>query len=168
MIATRMLKVNRINDYRATSSLNFGVHFCTMIASLLIPMRSKERRGIFLPTKGVILVDAKKVQELQAGGALIVDTRKASEFGEGSIKGAISVPYDPEKSAKEVGFDSKMDKFDLTKLADKNAKIVVFCNAGSCWKSYKSAVVLADNGYKNVYWYREGVPDWKARKLPME
>lgn len=118
--------------------------------------------------KGVTLVDAKKVQELQAQGALIVDTRKAAEFGEGSIKGAISVPYDPEKSAKEVGFDPKMDKFDMTKLADKNAKIVVFCNAGSCWKSYKSAKVLADNGYKNVFWYREGVPDWKARKLPME
>ena len=50
-------------------------------------------------SKGVTLVDAKKVQELQVGGATIVDTRKASEFGEGSIKGAISVPYDPEKSA---------------------------------------------------------------------
>jgi len=118
--------------------------------------------------KGVTLVDAKKVQELQAGGATLVDTRKASEFGEGSIKGAISVPYDPEKSAKEATFDSKMDKFDMSKLPNKDAKIVVFCNAGSCWKSYKSAVVLAANGYKNVYWYREGVPDWKARKLPME
>ena len=117
---------------------------------------------------GVTLVDAKKVQELQAGGATLVDTRKASEFGEGSIKGAISVPYDPEKSAKEPVFDSKMDKFDMSKLANKDAKIVVFCNAGSCWKSYKSAVVLAANGYKHVYWYREGVPDWKARKLPME
>ncbi|OFZ96318.1 MAG: hypothetical protein A2Z44_09030 [Betaproteobacteria bacterium RBG_19FT_COMBO_58_11] len=118
--------------------------------------------------KGVTLVDAKKVQELQAGGATIVDTRKASEFGEGSIKGAISVPYDPEKSAKEPVFDSKMDKFDMSKLPNKDAKIVVFCNAGSCWKSYKSAVVLAANGYKHVFWYREGVPDWKARKLPME
>jgi len=34
---------------------------------------------------GVKLVDAKQVQELQAKGAMIVDTRKASEFGEGSI-----------------------------------------------------------------------------------
>ena len=118
--------------------------------------------------KGVVLVDAKKVQELQAGGATIVDTRKASEFGEGSIKGAISVPYDPEKSAKEAGFDPKVDKFDMSKLPNKDAKIVLFCNAGSCWKSYKSAVVLASNGYKHVFWYREGVPDWKARKLPME
>lgn len=49
---------------------------------------------------GVKLVDAKQVQDLQAKGAVIVDTRKAAEFGEGSIAGAISVPYDPEKSAK--------------------------------------------------------------------
>ena len=119
--------------------------------------------------KGTTLIDAKKVQELQAGGAMIVDTRKASEFGEGSIKGAISVPYDPEKSAKEPIFDSKMDTFNFAaKLPNKDAKIVLFCNAGSCWKSYKSASVLAANGYKNVFWYREGVPDWKARNLPME
>ncbi len=117
---------------------------------------------------GVKLVEAKQVQEMQAKGAVIVDTRKAAEYGEGSIKGAISVPYDPEKSVKAVEFDATQDKFDMAKLADKNAEIVVFCNSGTCWKSYKAAVVLVKNGYKNVYWYRAGVPDWKARKLPME
>lgn len=120
------------------------------------------------PPAGVKLVEAKEVQELQAKGAKIVDTRRASEYAEGTIKGAISVPYDPEKSAKDVNFDPSQDKFDLSKLPDKNAHIVTFCNAGSCWKSYKSAVVLAKNGYKNVYWYRNGFPDWKARKLPIE
>lgn len=117
---------------------------------------------------GVKLVDAKQVQDLQAKGAILVDTRKASEFGEGSIKGAISVPYDPEKSAKAAEFDSSQDKYDMSKIADKNATYVVFCNSGTCFKSYKAAVVMAKNGYKNVNWYRAGVPDWKARKLPME
>lgn len=117
---------------------------------------------------GVKLVDAKQVQELQAKGAILVDTRRSSEYGEGSIKGAISVPYDPEKSAKDAKFDPAQDKFDMGKLADKNAVIVAFCNSGSCWKSYKAAVVLAKNGYKNVNWYRNGFPDWKARKLPIE
>ena len=117
---------------------------------------------------GVKLVDAKQVQELQAKGAILVDTRRSSEYGEGSIKGAISVPYDPEKSAKDAKFDPAQDKFDMGKLADKNAAVVVFCNSGSCWKSYKAAVVLAKNGYKNVNWYRNGFPDWKARKLPIE
>jgi rhodanese-related sulfurtransferase len=117
---------------------------------------------------GVKLVEAKDVEALQAKGAMVVDTRRASEYAEGTIKGAISVPYDPEKSAKDVSFDAAQDKFDLAKFPDKNAVIVTFCNAGSCWKSYKSAVMLAKNGYKNVHWYRNGFPDWKARKLPIE
>ena len=117
---------------------------------------------------GVKLVGAKEVQDIQAKGGVLVDTRKAAEFGEGSIKGAISVPYDPEKSTKTAVFDEKLDTFDLKKFPDKNAAVVLFCNSGTCFKSYKAAVVMAKNGYKNVNWYRDGVPDWKARKLPME
>lgn len=117
---------------------------------------------------GTKIVEAKDVQELQAKGATLVDTRRAGEYAEGSIKGAISIPYDPEKSVKAVNFDAKQDKFEPAKLADKNAPIVLFCNSGTCWKSYKAAVVLAQSGYKNVYWYRNGMPDWKARKLPIE
>jgi rhodanese-related sulfurtransferase len=117
---------------------------------------------------GVKLVDAPAVQALQGKGAVLIDTRRASEFAEGTIKGAINVPYDPEKSAKDAGFDAAQDKFDMGKIADKNKEYVVFCNSGTCWKSYKAAVVMAKNGYKNVHWYRNGFPDWKARKLPME
>ena len=119
---------------------------------------------------GVKLIGAAEVQALQAKGAVLVDTRRAAEYGEGSIKGAISIPYDPEKSAKTSDgvFDASLDKFDLSKMTDKNAHLVMFCNSGTCFKSYKAAVVLAKAGYKNVYWYRDGVPDWKARKLPME
>ena len=120
------------------------------------------------PPAGVKLAEAKDVQALQAKGATVVDTRRASEYAEGTIKGAASIPYDPEKSAKDAAFDPAQDKFDMSKLADKNANIVVFCNAGNCWKSYKAAVVLAKAGYKNVHWYRNGFPDWKARKLPIE
>ncbi len=117
---------------------------------------------------GVKLVEAKAVQDLLAKGAVLIDTRRANEFAEATIKGAISVPYDPEKSAKDANFDAAQDKYDMGKIADKNKDYVVFCNSGTCWKSYKAAVVMAKAGYKNVHWYRNGVPDWKARKLPME
>ena len=117
---------------------------------------------------GVKLVEAKAVQDLQAKGAVLIDTRRANEFAEATIKGAISVPYDPEKSAKDANFDAAEDKYDLSKIADKNKDYVVFCNSGTCWKSYKAAVMMAKAGYKNVHWYRNGFPDWKARKLPME
>lgn len=117
---------------------------------------------------GVKLVDAAAVQKLQASGAVLVDARKPSEYSDGTIKGAISVPYDPEKSKKSTDFDASMDKFNLAKLADKSKTYVLFCNSGTCWKSYKAAVVMEKAGYKNVNWYRAGVPDWKTHKLPME
>ena len=117
---------------------------------------------------GVKLVEAKAVQDLHAKGAVLIDTRKANEFSDATIKGAISVPYDPEKSAKDANFDASQDKFDMGKIADKNKDYVLFCNSGTCWKSYKAAVVMAKAGYKNVHWYRNGFPDWKARKLPTE
>lgn len=117
---------------------------------------------------GVKLIEAAEVQALQAKGATLVDTRASNEFADMTIKGAVSVPYNPEKSAKAVGFDPKDDKFDLAKLPNKDAHLVLFCNSGTCWKSYKGAVALAKAGYKNVYWYRNGMPDWKARKLPTD
>lgn len=120
------------------------------------------------PPAGVTIVDAAKAKELQGKGAIMVDSRKASEFGEGTIKGAISVPYDPEKSAKSADFNAAEDHFDMGKLKDKNATYVVFCNSGTCFKSYKASAVMAKNGYKNVYWYRDGYPDWKAKGLPTE
>jgi rhodanese-related sulfurtransferase len=145
----------------------------TLVALLGILLFSAQGTALaqetpMVPPAGAKIVEAKEVAELQQQGAMLVDTRRANEFADATIKGAISVPYDPEKSAKDATFDASQDKFDLTKFPDKNAKIVLFCNSGTCWKSYKAAVTLAKNGYKNVFWYRNGFPDWKARKLPTD
>ncbi len=117
---------------------------------------------------GVKVVSAEQARDLQAKGAPMVDTRVAAEYAEKTVKGAVSVPY-KEKSAKEVGFDPKADSFDLGKLpGDKAAPVVVFCNAGECWKSYKAAVVARDAGYKQIYWFRGGMPEWSAKGLPTQ
>lgn len=117
---------------------------------------------------GATLVTADKAKELQAKGAVVVDTRVANEYAEAHIKGAISVPY-KEKSAKAADFDASQDSFDLSKLpADKNAGIVMYCNAGECWKSYKASVVAIKAGYKKVHWFRGGFPEWKGKGYPVE
>lgn len=117
---------------------------------------------------GVKSVTAEQARELQAKGAPLIDTRVAGEYAEKTIKGAVSVPY-KEKSAKAVGFDRTQDSFDLAKLpADKNAPVVLFCNAGECWKSYKAAVVARDAGYKQIHWFRGGMPEWTGKSLPTQ
>ncbi|HUL95164.1 MAG TPA: rhodanese-like domain-containing protein [Usitatibacter sp.] len=117
---------------------------------------------------GVTIVTAEEVQKLMKDGVPVVDTRVANEYAEEHVKGAKNVPY-KEKSAKAVNFDSAQDSFDLSKLPqDKNAPVVLYCNAGECWKSYKSSVVALRAGYKKIYWFRGGMPEWKSKKLPTE
>lgn len=117
---------------------------------------------------GVTVVTAEKAKSMVEKGVLIVDTRVANEYVEEHIKGAMNIPY-KEKSAKSVNFDAKQDSFDLSKLpADKNTPVIFYCNAGECWKSYKSSMAAVKAGYKNVYWLRGGIPEWKTKGFLVE
>ncbi len=117
---------------------------------------------------GATLVSAEDVSSAQAAGAPVIDTRVASEYADGHIKGAISVPY-REKSAKDTAFDATKDEFNLAKLpTDKAAPIVIYCNGPECWKSFKASTVAIRAGFTKVLWYREGFPNWKSKGLPTE
>lgn len=117
---------------------------------------------------GAKVVTADDVEKLRASGAPIVDSRVASEYAEGHIKGAINVPY-REKSAKSTDFDASKDEFGLAKLpSDKAGDIVIYCNGPECWKSFKASTAAIKAGYTKVNWYRGGFPDWKAKGLPSE
>jgi len=117
---------------------------------------------------GTKLVAADDVVKLQASGATVIDVRVASEYAEGHIKGALSVPY-REKSDKAVTFDASQDEFNLAKLPPaKDAAIVIYCNGPECWKSFKASTLAVKGGYTNIYWYREGFPNWKSKGLPSE
>ncbi|NOZ68441.1 MAG: rhodanese-like domain-containing protein [Deferribacteres bacterium] len=117
--------------------------------------------------EGATVVDAEWVKA-NLGKVKIYDARKKGEYVENHIPGAISAYY-KEKSAKSPDFDPSKDKFQLEKYPkDKNTPIVVYCNGPKCWKSYKSVVRLVKNGYKNVYWLREGFPGWTKKGYPTE
>ena len=117
---------------------------------------------------GATVITADKAQALVNSGVLMVDARVANEYAEEHIKGAVSIPY-KEKSAKSVDFDASQDSFDLSRLpADKNTAMIFYCNAGECWKSYKATKAALKAGYRNVYWLRGGIPEWKAKGFPVE
>jgi len=118
--------------------------------------------------EGVTVVDAARVQQMMASGAVVYDTRVAAEYAEAHVKGAKSLTY-KEKSAKNVNFDKTQDAFALDKLpTDKNAAVIFYCNAGDCWKSYKASKLAVEAGYKRVHWFRGGLPEWRSKNLPVE
>jgi len=117
---------------------------------------------------GATIITAEEATELMEKGVPIFDTRVKEEYVDGHIKGALSLPYG-EKSAKEVDFDSSNDHFNVAGLtADKDAPIILSCNGPECWKSYKSSVVAIKAGYRKIYWFRGGFPEWRLRGYPIE
>jgi ABC-type phosphate/phosphonate transport system substrate-binding protein/rhodanese-related sulfurtransferase len=125
--------------------------------------------GYFTPRvlEGVKIASAEQVAGMMKQGVAVYDTRNGEEYRDGHIRGAVSLPYG-EKSAKEVGFDVAKDRFDLARIADKNAPVIFACNGAECWKSYKSCVAAVKAGFKQVYWFRGGYPEWVARGLPTD
>lgn len=100
-------------------------------------------------------------------GALFVDSRVAAEFAEKHIKGAKNIPF-KEQYTKESK-TSPVDSFDLAKLPpDKSKALIFYCNGSPCWKGYKAAAMAIKNGYKNVYWFRDGLPAWAGKGYPTE
>src|SRR6266446_1314420 len=126
--------------------------------------------GYFTPTvlSGIKIVGAEEVQGLMSKGVPFYDVRIDKEYKEKHIKGALSLPY-VEKSKKEIGYDATQDEFKLAEtVKDKDAQLIFACNGGECWKSYKASVWAQKLGYRSVYWFRGGFPEWKAKNLPME
>ena len=116
---------------------------------------------------GAKVITAAEAKLLSAKGVAIYDVRVPEEFATSHMPGAISLPY-KESSAKEVGFDPADDQFALNKLPrDKNTPFMMYCDGTICWKSYKSALMAIEGGWKNVYWFRGGFPEWKEAGLPV-
>ncbi len=139
----------------------------TMLSALLSPLAG-HAADVPPSLSGTTLVSAEEIAKLESGGAIVIDSRVASEYADGHIKGAVSIPY-REKSEKSVGFDASVDEFNVARLPpDKAAAIVIYCNGPDCWKSFKASTAAIKAGYTNVYWYRDGFPNWKSKGLPIE
>lgn len=127
-------------------------------------------RGFYSPEvlPGGNIVTAEQVKKLMGQGVPLYDVRSHSQYTETHITGAINVPYTL-NSPKEIEYDDSVDTFDLTKLPqDKNSPMIFQCNGAECWYSYKAARYMIKRGFKKVYWYRTGLPAWKAAGFPVQ
>jgi rhodanese-related sulfurtransferase len=112
-------------------------------------------------------VNAAEVVALHDKGVPIIDVRIDREFYEKHIKGAVLIPYG-EKSLKDVAFDPAVDAWAGPEKLDPDKPVVFQCNGPECWKSYKAASVALAKGFKTVYCFRGGFPEWESRGLPVE
>lgn len=125
--------------------------------------------GHFTPGQlpGTTRVSAAEADDLIRKGAVFVDVRSEKEYKERHVKGAQWIPY-VEKSLKDVAFDPAADDFSGLAKLDPAKPVIFACNGAECWKSYKASKVAVSKGFKSVYWFRGGLPEWLARGMPIE
>ena len=89
----------------------------------------------------------------EQGGYTLIDSRPLPRFQEGTIPGAINLPY--------PAFDKFLDR--LPK--DKSRLLVFFCQGVTCMMSPSSLRRAEAMGYTNVKVYREGWPEWTEKNV---
>ncbi len=118
------------------------------------------------PAPGVTTIGELEVLEfLQSGDALLVDGRIRSQYEEGTIPGAISVPYT--EAADRLGeFGCEID-FDGWICEGELPNIVLFCNGPWCGQSPTAARRMIEASYpaEKIYYYRGGMQSWNMLGL---
>ena len=125
--------------------------------------------GTFTPSQlpGATVVTATQVQQLVAKGAVVVDTRNEREYEAKHSPCAVFVPYH-EKSLKDVVYDASLDDFSGVARLDPTKPTIFQCNGPECWKSYKASRAALAKGFKQVYWFRGGLPEWESAGMQTE
>lgn len=96
-------------------------------------------------------VDA--VRLMNDDSTVIVDTREASEFSAGHIKGAINIPMS--------AFKKRMGELDK----HKGKPILAYCRSGS--RSNYACKLLSKAGFENTHNLAGGAMSWSSANLPL-
>ena len=98
-------------------------------------------------SNGYRQVSASEAAELMRSekNYVILDVRRADEYADGHIVGAINIPNETIGDA------------EIAELPDKNQMILVYCRSGN--RSKQASDKLAKLGYTNVYEFG-GIIDW--------
>jgi len=143
--------------------LGFMCHWPLVQASLrgnltaLLDQKRQERREVQF--QGVRTLDlAQAHQTWQEQRALFVDARKAEEYQELHVQGAVNVP--PETWA-------ELSSSELMKMV-KTRELVVYCSQESCDDALKLAKKLEAAGFTRVMAFTGGFRAWDEAGYPAD
>lgn len=118
--------------------------------------------------------EIKKDMPASIPGAKVVTTAEALKMLKDKkvvfLDNRIKTQFDTEHiaGAKLFFCDTLLDNPGLAKSLDKDKEYLLYCNGTHCWRSPAVAMMLSHLGFKNLYWYRDGIPAWKKASNPLE
>ncbi len=100
---------------------------------------------------------------LADGSAIVLDTRKPSEFAAGHLPGARNV-----QSKDDVPPVENVTAVERAVGAGRDRALVLYCNGPFCKGTRRLAGQLVDAGFTDVQRYQLGIPVWRALGGPTE
>jgi len=94
-------------------------------------------------------------------GVPFLDARRSADFEAGHLAGAWSAPV------WEATVTARITEFEARANPAPRAPIVIYCSGGDCDDSRLLAGKLLQLGYRNLFIYRDGFPDWERRGRPV-
>jgi rhodanese-related sulfurtransferase len=115
--------------------------------------------GEISPTEivGATTIDAAAAKMLFDRGVPFVDVRGDSDWSIGHIPGAVHLDLDDEFSEPN-----------LVVVVGKDQEVVIYCMGPRCLRSSEACSQAVSWGFRRVYYFREGLPAWKAAGYSIE
>jgi rhodanese-related sulfurtransferase len=131
--------------------------FCLFIifflSAVVLPVAAETPESI----DGATTIKTAQAKKLFDDSVLFIDVRNAERFAAGHISSAINLD----------NYET-MTPQTLSRLAEKNTPIVLYCDGVECGRSAVAAKQLVSWGFTKVYYYREGFPKWRDAGYPVD
>lgn len=99
---------------------------------------------------GATTISTAEAKRLFDQGVAFLDVRSNRDWEAGRIPGAL-----------HIELKKKLNEESMAELFARDQPIVIYCNSTGCTRSSKASEKAVSWGYKKVYYYRLGFPDWK-------
>ncbi len=106
--------------------------------------------------EGARTIDLAEAKSLQEEGALFIDVRSETGYLKGHIPGAIG-----------LDLKTQLTKESLAEVAEKDQKIVFYCDGIYCYKSADACAKALTWGYTDVLYFAGGEPAWSKAGYPI-
>jgi rhodanese-related sulfurtransferase len=107
---------------------------------------------------GAATIDAEQLIALvvKHPDAVVIDSRVAVDRADGYIEGSIHL------------VDTRTDCASLAGLVPaSDTPVVFYCNGVRCDRSARAVGIAVACGYRQVYWFRGGIEEWRSKEYPL-
>ncbi len=159
----------RRNVLMVTFTQMVGLALAAMVTLAATDAASAQSGNIYQATLGepnqkTGEVSTEELRRILAdGSAIVVDSRKRSEYVAGHIPGARNVKPSPDSPPSEY-----VAAVEHLVGGDKSKALVLYCNGPFCQASRRVSEQLVAAGFTNVRRYQLGIPIWRALGGPTE